>query len=118
MAAPRLVKTIRPGSFTALPSNLTAAGNTLFFLADDGSTGRSLWKSDGTSAGTVLVKDQLPGSLANPFALSAGRRLEQRLVILCFMSRTVVMSCRNHSGNLTVVLLGPSGLPIPISLSI
>ncbi|QGJ70082.1 Hypothetical protein PBC10988_17710 [Planctomycetales bacterium 10988] len=33
----------------------------LFFLADDGIHGRELWKSNGTSGGTELVKDINPG---------------------------------------------------------
>src|SRR5439155_1057721 len=42
------------------PALLTNVNGTLFFTADDGATGRELWKSDGTVAGTVLVKDILP----------------------------------------------------------
>jgi ELWxxDGT repeat protein len=34
---------------------------TLFFVANDGVNGSELWKSDGTAAGTVLVRDIRPG---------------------------------------------------------
>ena len=54
------------------PHGLTAVGSTLYFSADDGTRGSELWKSDGTAAGTVLVKDiyagapdSSPNSLAN-----------------------------------------------------
>ena len=39
----------------------TNVNGTLFFDATDGTTGEALWKSDGTDAGTVLVKDIFPG---------------------------------------------------------
>ncbi|MFN6249748.1 ELWxxDGT repeat protein, partial [Microcystis sp.] len=61
MSTPFLVKDINPGSVGSYPGFLTAVGNTLFFQAYDGENGRGLWKSDGTAAGTVLVKDINPG---------------------------------------------------------
>jgi ELWxxDGT repeat protein len=49
----------------SFPMQLTAVGSTLFFTADDGNTGRELWKSDGSAAGTTLVKDIHPGARHN-----------------------------------------------------
>lgn len=43
----------------ARPS-LTVGDSTLYFVADDGIHGVELWKSDGTAAGTTLVKDIKP----------------------------------------------------------
>ena len=40
-------------------------GSTLFFAATDGSHGPELWKSDGTTAGTVMVKDVYPGAIGS-----------------------------------------------------
>lgn len=71
-----LVKDIFPGTYPyyyngnfwadypndSYPTKLTAVGGTLFFVADDGANGQELWKSDGTSAGTVLVKDIYTGT--------------------------------------------------------
>jgi ELWxxDGT repeat protein len=62
-----LVKDINPTiksgyEYGSFPRSLTAVGETLFFLADDGTHGFELWKSDGKAAGTVLVKDINPGS--------------------------------------------------------
>ncbi|MBA4144977.1 MAG: hypothetical protein C0523_04380, partial [Cytophaga sp.] len=41
---------------------LTAFNGELYFAYDDGVHGQELWKSDGTPAGTVLVKDLNAGS--------------------------------------------------------
>ena len=59
--APSWSRTSSPGDYGSDPSSLTGVGGTLFFTADDGTHGRELWKSDGTRAGTVLVKDIEPG---------------------------------------------------------
>src|SRR5262249_55256512 len=50
---------------------ITAVNGTIFFTANDGVHGAELWKSDGTTAGTVLVKDINPGSAdADPVELT------------------------------------------------
>jgi len=55
----------RPGSYRH--HSLTAVGNTLFFVAKDGTHGQELWRSDGTKAGTVLVKDIYPGGYSSGY---------------------------------------------------
>ncbi|HYI23197.1 MAG TPA: ELWxxDGT repeat protein [Candidatus Limnocylindrales bacterium] len=68
-AGPTLVRDIRP-NYSSLPANLVAVGNTLFFTAH-GAGGRELWKSDGTEAGTIRVKNIRAGSASsNPFYLT------------------------------------------------
>ncbi|QGJ68787.1 Hypothetical protein PBC10988_4490 [Planctomycetales bacterium 10988] len=39
------------------PSGFTEVNDTAFFVANDGSYGRELWMSDGSSAGTQLIKN-------------------------------------------------------------
>jgi ELWxxDGT repeat protein len=48
-------------SASSAPADFTAMGGMLYFRATDDPHGRELWKSDGTAAGTSLVKDIYPG---------------------------------------------------------
>jgi ELWxxDGT repeat protein len=70
-----LVKDIAPGGVppedNGLPSDLINMNGVLFFSAFDGtSNGRELWKSDGTEAGTIMVKDINPVGNSNPGRLT------------------------------------------------
>ncbi len=68
-----LVEDNRSGTdLGVVPSDLTAVGDTLFFLADDGVNGEELWKSDGTPAGTEMVENIGPaGASSNAQALTS-----------------------------------------------
>jgi len=61
-----LVKDIRPGAQPTSPGDgplpLVSIGNTVFLAASDGVSGFELWKSDGSAAGTALVKDARVGA--------------------------------------------------------
>ena len=71
-ASTYMLKDINPGTASGfvstvlggggIVSSLRPAGNKMIFVADDGTTGEELWATDGTSAGTVLVKDINPGA--------------------------------------------------------
>ena len=54
--APSCVKDIRLGQYAVHPNMLTDVGDSVFFRPTM-VHGEEMWKSDGTEAGTVLVKD-------------------------------------------------------------
>ncbi len=57
LAAQVLVKDLAPGSTPSNPKDFKMVRSTLFFTAGTAATGRELYKSNGTAAGTGLVKD-------------------------------------------------------------
>lgn len=62
------VTTIRQG-FTSI-NGLSVHGSTLYFTANDGITGEELWKSDGSTAGTTILKDINPDNTISNYYLS------------------------------------------------
>lgn len=76
MGQSALIKDICPGKCGSMPTNLTTIGTTLYFTATNGQSGQELFKSNGTSAGTVLIKDIRVGKLGSSpsqFTLSNGK---------------------------------------------
>ncbi|MEJ8848002.1 cadherin-like domain-containing protein [Variovorax rhizosphaerae] len=70
-----LLKDINPGTASSFPSPLsmgTLADGRVLLSANNGTTGAELWVTDGTAAGTVLLKDIDPGTgSSNPIGLIA-----------------------------------------------
>ena len=56
-----LVSDIFPGADGSVPRPIAQIGDTLYFTADDGETGRELWASEGTQDSTRPIKDINPG---------------------------------------------------------
>ncbi len=66
---PQLVKDLgtTPVTTGSAPGNFVVLNGITYFSAKDAVNGRELWKSDGTTAGTVMVKDIFNGTRsANP----------------------------------------------------
>lgn len=60
------INTKADSSFSGYPEFMTALNGKVVYAADDYSSGRELWISDGTKAGTTLLKDINPKGDANP----------------------------------------------------
>lgn len=69
-------------------ANSVTVDGTSYFFADNGPTGRELWKSDGSIAGTTLVKDLTPG--AAPSELVSMHQANGKAVFLTVVHHGVV----------------------------
>ena len=63
--APTMMGDINPFGGNSTPTSLLTIGSTTYFVATNAAYGAELWKTDGTTAGTVLIKD------INPFSASS-----------------------------------------------
>jgi ELWxxDGT repeat protein len=83
-----MVKDINPGSasyggLSGNPLHLINYNGTLFFSAKDQTDGTELWKSDGTAAGTVMVKDIYPGFISYPGSSFVQSAWEDLRMLIC-----------------------------------
>ena len=71
--SPRLVMDVHPGPQGSFTAHATAVGSDdrLFFGADDGAHGDEAWVTDGTTAGTHLISDLVPGTTGARFYVAA-----------------------------------------------
>ena len=66
---------VREGARSSRPGALVGAAGRVFFVADDGEHGAELWSTDGTAAGTAMVRDVQQGAQgAEPFGAGGVRR--------------------------------------------
>jgi ELWxxDGT repeat protein len=102
-----LIKDINSGLASSNPTALTNVNGTLFFAAVDASSGK-LWKSDGTNAGTVVVKNIYPGTEdpANPLTNVNGT------LFLVVGASTLWKSDGTGAGTILVKDVGPNGFPL------
>ncbi|HYC91524.1 MAG TPA: ELWxxDGT repeat protein [Thermoanaerobaculia bacterium] len=90
----RMVTEIAPGTTGAMPANffgfMAVLGDRVVFAANDGVRGRELWISDGTAAGTRLLRDLVPGP--------AGRWDQDSLDLIAFGNRVFFTAAEAEHG--------------------
>lgn len=81
------VKEINPSITSSYPRSLTNVGGTLYFSDKDGTSGYELWKSNGTAAGTMRVKDIDPGASASRCNATVPLDVHWTLALHCALHR-------------------------------
>ncbi len=66
-AGTTLVSNINPGSENTYFSDFTTVGSTLYFVASRAFEGQEVWRSNGTAAGTVVLKNIVPEAYGSSY---------------------------------------------------
>ena len=86
-AGTMLVKDIAPGPESSFQSSgfptFIPVDDMVFFEACEPATGCELWRSDGTEAGTILVKDIRPGEESVRRSTATHQRQRRRPALQC-----------------------------------
>lgn len=113
------VKDISPGSASSSPIYFAILGDMAFFSAATSVNGRELWKSDGTGAGTGLLRDIRGGSASSsPQQLS---RIGSRIFFSAnngALGRELWVTNGTGEGTKIIKDIHPSGDSSPVLLAI
>src|SRR5262249_54907367 len=94
---------------SSIPQHLTVSADTLYFSADDGSSGRELWKSDGTANGTKRVKNIARGSAPPaPGELTDLKRTRSFTATTVLSGTELWRSDGSNSGTVAVADINPA----------
>lgn len=96
------LKDILPGSGSSSPANFAVADSFMYFTAFSDSTGRELWRTDGTESGTYLVKDVIPGNSDTKIYWPAA--LKNDLVFYTYTGKKYILWRSDGTDTGTIVL--------------
>lgn len=106
-AGTRMIKNIAPDEefikYSSVARGFTVFNNTVYFAANDRTLGEELYATDGTAAGTYLVKDLTPGSASSSPAYLM--EFDGSLYISCRQSKELWKSNGTATGTVFVSTL-------------
>lgn len=87
------------------PFNMQVFNNKIYFTADDGIYGAELWVTDGTTAGTQMVKDLLQGSTGS--IPSRGTVYNGALYVTCYQTSELWKTDGTEAGTVLITTTLP-----------
>ncbi len=121
---PQIVKDLAPGSRSSNPNNLTAIDGTVYFSADDGLSGDTLWQSIGVDqlTGNTLTRKMLDDAdiLSGNSALVNGIRNPDNFILLTTNNKTInrlIFTAANDLGKTELYQLNINHTPTALNLS-